>query len=295
MLFEVPPLISLHAFESAARHGSFAAAAKELNITQSAISHRIRHLEEHLGYELFERLPRSLRLNDMGKAYLPSVQHAFNEISGSTAAIFGSSHRKTVTLRVPVTHAVLWLAPRLQTFLDEYPDIDVRVGSALWPDILPTESTDLELRFGNGNWDNFDIVLLQQETAIPVCSQTHLDEFGKPIDLMSLAQRPRISILGYDSLWLKLFRGIDLAGNTTNSSHIWVDTTLAAIELAATGNRCAILPRSLLTSSLASARLIQVLNVEVKMHEALYLLTPRKQTQISQQAQLFKQWLLDQT
>ncbi len=58
MLFEVPPLISLHAFESAARHGSFATAAKELNITQSAISHRIRHLEEHLGYELFERLLR---------------------------------------------------------------------------------------------------------------------------------------------------------------------------------------------------------------------------------------------
>ena len=294
MLFEVPPLISLHAFESAARHGSFAAAARELNITQSAISHRIRHLEEHLGYELFERLPRSLRLNDMGKAYLPSVQHAFNEISGSTTAIFGASNRKTVTLRVPVTHAVLWLAPRLQSFLDEYPDIDVRVGSALWPDILPTDATDLELRFGSGNWENFDIFLLQQEAAVPVCSQLHIDEFGEPENLQALAQRPRISTLGYDSLWLKLFRGIDLSIDS-NSSNIWVDTTLAAIELAASGNRCAMLPTSLLASSLASGRLRQILDVEVKMHEALYLLTPRKQRQISQQTQLFKQWILDRT
>ena len=112
MLYEVPPLISLHAFESTARHGSFAAAAKELNITQSAVSHRIRHLENHLGYSLFDRSPRSLHLNDMGKAYLPSVRLAFNEISSSTSAIFGSAKRKTVTIRVPVTHAVLWLAPR---------------------------------------------------------------------------------------------------------------------------------------------------------------------------------------
>ncbi len=292
MLFEVPPLISLHAFESAARHGSFAAAARELNITQSAISHRIRHLEEHLGYELFERLPRSLRLNDMGKAYLPSVQHAFNEISTSTTAIFGASNRKSVTLRVPVTHAVLWLAPRLQSFLDEYPDIDVRVGSSLWPDILPTEATDLELRFGSGNWENFDIVLLQQEVAIPVCSQRHIDEFGEPDSLQALAQRPRISTLGYDSLWLRLFRGVNINSDST-ISNIWVDTTLAAIELAASGNRCAILPKSLLETSMAVGRLKPALDIEVKMHEALYLLTPLAKGPVNKAAQLLKQWLLD--
>ena len=109
MLFDLPPLASLHAFESAARHGSFAAAAKELFITPSAVSHRIRQLEGHLGYELFERRPRSLILNDMGKAYLPSVQQAFNEIASSTAGLFGSGDKKTVTIRVPITHAVLCL------------------------------------------------------------------------------------------------------------------------------------------------------------------------------------------
>lgn len=293
MLFDVPPLISLHAFESAARHGSFAAAASELNITPSAVSHRIRHLEDHLGYDLFERLPRSLRLNDMGKAYLPSVQHAFNEISSSTTAIFGSTNRKTVTIRVPITHAVLWLAPKLESFLDEYPDIDVRVGSALWPDIMPTESSDLELRFGSGNWDSYEVLLLQQEAAIPVCSQQHFDKYGEPENLQELAERPRISTLGYDNLWLTLFRSVD-TGLANNINNIWVDTTLAAIELAASGSRCAIVPKSMLTSSLIAGRLKPAIDIEVKMQEALYLLTPRSKGQISPQAQLFKQWLIEQ-
>lgn len=293
MLYEVPPLISLHAFESAARHGSFAAAAKELNITQSAISHRIRHLETHLGYSLFERSARSLRLNDMGKAYLPSVQQAFNEISSSTSAIFGSAKRKTVTIRVPVTHAVLWLAPRLESFLNDYPDIDVRVGSALWADLTPGDASDLEIRFGDGNWENFEVILLRQETAIPVCSQQHIDRYGQPDTLEELAARPRISTLGYDNLWLRLFRGIDV-DNSNQSNNIWVDTTLAALELAASGNRCAIVPKNFLQSHSITSRLVAVSNAEVTMHEALYLLTPQNKAQISPQAQLFKQWLLAQ-
>jgi len=293
MLYEVPPLISLHAFESAARHGSFAAAAKELNITQSAISHRIRHLETHLGYSLFERSPRSLRLNDMGKAYLPSVRQAFNEIASSTSAIFGSLKRKTVTIRVPVTHAVLWLAPRLESFLNDHPDIDVRVGSALWPDITPGDTSDLEIRFGDGNWENSEIILLQQETAIPVCSRHHIDSYGQAKDLQELAARPRISTLGYDNLWLRLFRGIEV-DTASNTNNIWVDTTLAALELAASGSRCAIVPKNLLETAAVASRLVPAIDAEVTMHEALYLLTPISKGQISPQAQLFKQWILDQ-
>ena len=196
MLFSLPPLLSLHAFEAAARLGSFSAAAKELNITQSAISHRIRQLESHLGYELFERLARGLILNDMGKAYLPSIQHAFNEITSSTAGLFASGEPSTVTIRVPITHAVLWLAPRLESFLDEFPDIDVRIASSIWSDLLPQEAADLELRFGDGNWSDSEVTLLHQEFAIPVCSALHIEQFGRPKSLQQLAGRKRINTLG---------------------------------------------------------------------------------------------------
>lgn len=293
MLFDVPPLLSLHAFEVAARYGSFADAAKELNITQSAVSHRIRQLEEFLGYQLFDRLPRGLVLNDMGKAYLPSVQHAFNEITSSTAGLFGSGQRNTVTIRVPITHAVLWLAPKIESFLTEFPDIDVRFGSAIWSDLQPSEKSDLELRFGNGNWDNFEALLLQQESAVPVCSQRHIEQFGRPASLQDLANRMRINTLGYDYLWARLFRGESFAMNTQANS-IWVDTTLAAIELAAAGTRCAMVPGSLLDSDAIGNRLVAAYDISVKMDEALYLLTPTGKQPVSPQTQLFKQWLLKQ-
>lgn len=292
MLFDVPPLLSLHAFEVAARYGSFADAAKELNITQSAVSHRIKQLEDHLGYQLFDRLPRGLVLNDMGKAYLPSVQHAFNEISSATAGLFGSGQRNTVTIRVPITHAVLWLAPKIENFLSEFPDIDVRIGSAIWSDLLPSERSDLELRFGDGNWENFEVLLLQQESAIAVCSQNHIDQFGQPTSLEDLAKRMRINTLGYDYLWARLFRGESLS-MISQANSIWVDTTLAAIELAAAGTRCAIIPASLLDSEAIGNRLLPASDISVKMDEALYLLTPASK-QVSPQTQLLKQWLLKQ-
>ena len=293
MLFDLPPLGCLHAFEAAARHGSFAAAAKELHLTQSAVSHRIRQLERHLGYDLFDRSPRSLALNDMGQAYLPSLQQAFNEIAGATAGLFGSGKKRTVTIRVPIAHAVLWLAPRIDSFLTEYPDIDIRLGSTIWSDMLPREQADLELRFGSGNWDKFETLLLRQEVAIPVCSQQHFDRFGPPGSLLDLSRRLRINTLGYDNLWQRLFRGEGLSIDTQTNC-IWVDTTLAAIEVAAASTRCAIIPESLLASNAVGDRLMPAFDVSVKMHEALYLLTPTGKREISTQAQLFKQWLQDQ-
>lgn len=85
----MPPLPTLQAFEAAARHENFMAAAEELSLSQSTISHRVRGLEHHLGYALFERLPRGLRLTENGKAYLPSIRSAFAEIMGATTSIFG--------------------------------------------------------------------------------------------------------------------------------------------------------------------------------------------------------------
>ena len=103
----------------------------------------------------------------------------------------------------------------------------------------------------------------------------------------------RINTLGYDNLWQRLFRGEGLTIDTQTNS-IWVDTTLAAIEIAAAGTRCAIIPQSLLNSNTVVDRLVPVYDISVKMNEALYLLTPAGKREMSTQTQLFKQWLQDQ-
>ncbi len=84
MQSSIPPLLGLQAYEAAARHLSFAAAATEMHLSASAISQRVRSLETHLGVRLFERLSRSLRLTEMGEAYLPAVRDIFEDLSAST-------------------------------------------------------------------------------------------------------------------------------------------------------------------------------------------------------------------
>ena len=101
----------LRAFEAAARTSSFTAAAAELNLTSGAISYQIRALEAHLGFSLFERLPRGVRLSPMGVAYLPPVRKAFEELADSTVGLFGGSERVQITVHAPVSLAALWLAP----------------------------------------------------------------------------------------------------------------------------------------------------------------------------------------
>ncbi len=116
MEYQLPPLNGLIAFEAAARTGNFARAAQELNLTQSTVSHRVRMLERHLGYPLFERLPRGLRLTESGKAYLPSIRKAFEQIFSSTAGIFGRKDQGSLTVRAPISYSVLWLGPIIRHF-----------------------------------------------------------------------------------------------------------------------------------------------------------------------------------
>lgn len=133
----IPPLLGLHAYETSARHLSFAAAAAEMHLSASAISQRVRTLEAHLGVRLFERLPRSLALTEMGEAYLPAVRDVFEDLSAATSGLFGGSKQASLTVRVQIAYATTWLAPRLPDFCASFPHIDVQLVSAIWADALP--------------------------------------------------------------------------------------------------------------------------------------------------------------
>ena len=89
-------MLGLHAYEAAARHGSFVAAAAELHLSPAAVSQRVRNLEAHLGVQLFERLPRSVQLTEMGRAYLPAVRDIFDDLSAATSGLFGGPRPREV-------------------------------------------------------------------------------------------------------------------------------------------------------------------------------------------------------
>ncbi len=101
---------------------------------------------------LFERLPRSLRLTEMGEAYLPAVRDIFEDLSAATSGLFGGSEQASLTVRVQVAYAATWLTPRLPDFCESFPHIDIKLVSAIWADALPPSEIDLEIRQGNGYW-----------------------------------------------------------------------------------------------------------------------------------------------
>jgi LysR family glycine cleavage system transcriptional activator len=278
----LPSLIDLEAFEAAARHGSFVGAAGELHLTPSAVSHRVKSLEQQLGVALFTRYARRIELTDHGRSYLPTVRQAFEQVAVSTAALFGwarPSHRLTV--RMPISYAVAFVAPRLPEFKAQHPDIELRIVSAIWADALTQDDLDLDIRFGTGHWPG---ELLHEETATAVWAPS----YGDPRTVAALASRPRVHVLGLENLWSGLL-GPEAAALTADD--VTVDTSLAAIELALTGQFAAVVPSRFVQRQLADGRLRTLPDATAAMAEAHYVVTPASRPAHSPGAAAFVQFL----
>ncbi len=287
----LPTLTWLRAFEAAARSASFSAAAVELSLTSGAISYQIRALERHLGFALFERLPRGVRLTPMGVAYLPPVRKAFEELADSTVGLFGSKDRAQITVHAPVSLAALWLAPRLPSFMAENPSVDVRLASVIWDNAAPDEATDLEIRYGAGHWHGYRSERLMNQGIIAVCSPALLRETLAAADRTALVTRRLIHIMGHEDQWLKVCQGLGLADVRPNHGPI-VDTTVAALELAASGAGCALTRRIFVDSYLKTGRLTLAFDSEFADENSYFVVTPERPRRIGREVQLFRDWLV---
>ena len=291
MKYQLPPLNGLIAFESAARTGNFARAAEELNLTQSTISHRVRMLERHLGYPLFERLPRGLRLTESGKAYLPSIRKAFEQIFSSTAGIFGRKDVGSLTVRAPISYAVLWLGPLIDQFMQQFPGIEVRLISSIWADELAADETDIDLRLGFGNWPNCHARILLRDRVIPVCRRQR--GRGKSQSITGggdFADLPLVHVMGIEDLWMKYF---DQAGLRleVKRDDIHVDSAIAALEIASSSRFVALIQQRFLRRYRDAKRLVTPLDISMEMEQAIYLVQPDSRHQLKPEAILFSEWL----
>ena len=286
----LPPLLGLHAYESAARHLSFAAAAAEMHLSASAVSQRVRALEAHLGVRLFERLPRSLRLTEMGEAYLPAVRDIFEDLSAATSGLFGGSDTAALTVRVQVSYAATWLAPRLPDFCEAFPHIDVQLVSAIWADALPPSKIDLEIRQGSGSWPGFIATRLHDDTAIAICGPHYLSRFGPARQLEDLVPHPRVRVLGFDDLWRRFFP-TDETHKTEPPRALTVDTSVAAMEIVANSDYWAIVPERFTRRAVAAGQIFPAYDAAVPMRQHHYLLRREDASRLSGDALAFIRWL----
>ncbi len=166
----LPSLKALRAFEAGARCLSFTRAAEELSVTQTAISHQVRQLEEDLGVKLFERRPRELTLTPAGSTLYPVVAEAFDRISETVTRIRARPESRPLTVTLTPTFGSRWLAQRLGRFWREHPDVDLRLHHSVQLVDLLREDVDLAVRWGRGEWRGLTAERLMRAQATPLCS-----------------------------------------------------------------------------------------------------------------------------
>jgi LysR family transcriptional regulator, glycine cleavage system transcriptional activator len=286
---QLPPLIWLRAFEAAAQHLSFTDAARELNLTQAAVSKHVKSLELHLRQSLFIRKTRSLQLTKMGEAYLPKVRDAFDRLAIGTREVFGVRRAKDLTLRCAVSFAVNWLAPRLPEFLDRHPGKSVRIISSVWNNAFDADVYDLDIQYGTGSWSGVRSHRLSWETITPLCAPALARQLHVPDDLQ--AQR-LLHVLGYQEGWGTWLQAAG-ARSVNPGQGLQFDTSLTAFEVAAGGGGVALGRLSLARHDRASGRLVAPFALEVPINEAFHLLEPVG-GDVHPDAALFVDWMAEQ-
>lgn len=271
----LPPLEWLRAFEAAARRENFTTAAKELHLTQAAVSQQIRKLESYLGVALFRRLPRGVQLTAEGLAYLPHVQASFGALARSTQDLFGSVDGTVVSIAAPISFAALWLAPKLALFRAAFPKTRITLSSVYRPADYETIGADLEVRFGNGAWDGKVARHLETEALAPVCTPDLLRKASKG----NWAQLPILGMSGPREGWSDWAA---LAGTTNpGPPGLIFDSFILALEAAKDGAGVLLASLPLTRPLLDAGQLVQLSPVVLTMSAGHWLVRDAASTAAS--------------
>lgn len=279
----------LRTFEAAARLGSFSAAATELGLTPAAVSQQMRLLEQQLNTTLFERMPRGVALTDMGKAYAQPVRKGLADIEVATSGLFGKADRQQIKVRASISFAALVIAPRLHEFLEAYPHIDVDLSTFVWANRFEEGSSDLEIRFGFGDWSEGHITHLGHEFAIPVCRKPYLDGFeGRP-SLEKLASGHIYTIHGAESDWSEILAQSGLPAPAPQKI-TRCDSSLIALQAISTGSGCVIVIESFAQSLIEQGAVIAPVPERLAIRPAHFLVA-REGSERRDEVRLFSDWI----
>lgn len=270
---DLPPLDALRVFESAARHLSFNKAAEDLHITPSAVSHRMRTLEDVLGVKLFRRLNRRVELTADGQSYLAPVGLALDQIRAATRSISADRRGGPLTMSLAPAFAIRWLLPRLVRFQAAHPDIEVRFVSSMELTDFSANDVDLAVRFGRGGWPGLDITKLIPADDILVCSPEML-RGGAPLNVpQDVANFTRLHVDSRSDTWRMWLLAAGVEGVDPDDGPKFQNLPVA-IEAAINGLGLLIADAPFVTRDLDSGRLISPFDIEVHLEGAYYLVYP---------------------
>ena len=291
------PLNALRAFEASARHLSFVKAADELAVTPAAVSHQVKKLEEFLGFPLFRRKARGLRLVEAGQSLMAELGEVFLQLDQAMERVIDHDSGGTLTLSVAPAFAVLWLIPRLQKFYALYPDIDVRISTGLGLVDFQRDDFDAVIRLGHGKWAGLDTIKLFDESVTPMCSPRLLegpDPLQTPDDLRNHVLLHNHS-MDYDPeapTWESWLRAAD--ANDVDASHgTHFSLPDHGLQAAIDGSGVVLGWRTLSAPDVAAGRVVAPFELNLSLNNSFYLCYPRAHS-MRTNIVVLRDWLLSE-
>ncbi|KDR27656.1 MULTISPECIES: LysR family transcriptional regulator [Caballeronia] len=292
----LPPMQALLMFESAARHASFTAAARELGSTQPAVSQRVVQLEESLGAALFERGHRGVTLTDDGTRLFDAVRRGLDVIRAATSDIRSRHAQRTLTLSTDFGFATYWLMPRLPQFKALMPDVDVKIITSQSLPSASGDHADVVIVFGDthAEWSGQSAVKLFAERVMPVCSPALIAGKSAPVSPADLSGLPLLHLeptLPERWLsWSAWFEAHGLAAPPTQGGFTFNSYALVA-HAAVMGQGVALGWAPLIDELIATGQLVALCDAPLVTDRGYVLVTPREP---SAAVRAFSEWLLDE-
>ena len=291
MTARLPSLNGLRAFEAAARHLSFTVAASELNVTQTAISHQIRRLEEELRIRLFIRHNCALALTPEARHYLPGVRAAFNDLRLATERLLRRENDHVLTISTLASLAAKWLLPRLSAFQEAHPGIDVRITTSTGLVDFKSGDVDAAIRYGRGHWPGLRADWLMADELFPVCSPALLagkKPLQRPEDLADHVLLH--SSAGNDDDWRLWLTAAGLPANLSKQPGITFDLVFMTVQAAIDGIGVAMGRTSYVEADIAKGRLVVPFKITLPADAGFYLVSPEPKAD-APKLSAFRQWL----
>jgi len=289
----LPPLNPLKAFEATGRHLSVSKAARELFVTPAAVSRQIKALEEFLGVQLFNRLPGGLDLTVAGVRYLSDITPMFSSLREATNAVMGGGFRRHVLkIRSPATFAVRWLIPRLASFHQANPDIDVQLSTSPAPLNFDREDIDAGVQLGDGNWPKVAVRRLVPNELIPVMAPRAGQGMKRLRNPVSLARETLLHSMARLDDWHLWLQAAGQAG-INGYRGMKYETSLLAYQAAAEGHGVAIAQKALVERELREGTLVAPFDFVLDRDSKTYYFAWPNDRPESRALDAFTHWLAD--
>lgn len=288
---KLPPLNALKSFEAAARHLSFTKAAEELFVTQAAVSHQVKALEEYLSVPLFLRKNRTLLLTEAGQSYYQEIRQMFDHLTAVTGRMMLASEQGELTVCVPPGFAIIWLVPRLSRLRELHPELDVRIKAVDEITGSLTDYVDVAIYYGKGKWHGLRADRLHREMLIPVCSPallTNEKPLNRPEDLYHhtlLHEETR-------NAWKHWFEMVGVAPPEGKTGPVFSHSALS-LKAAVHGHGIALANDIFAKPEIDTGQLVQVFPQALPTNNAFYMVCRESQADAGKIA-TFRAWLLSE-